>query len=72
MSENKEITDELAICFYNCFSYDIRQIKTVAQKNNVLSEMQEVFQEAVRNMPKCRNELSRVYQSLKMKCEKAI
>ncbi len=63
---------ELAICFYNRFSHDIGQIKTVEQKNNVLSEMQGVFQEAVRNMPSCRNELSRVYQELKIQCEGAV
>ena len=62
---------ELAICFYNRFSYDIGQIKTVAQKNNVLSEMQETFQEAVRNNPSCRDELAGVYQELKIQCEKA-
>jgi hypothetical protein len=62
---------ELAICFYNRFSYDIGQIKTVAQKNNVLSEMQETFQEAVRNNPGCRDELAGVYQELKIQCEKA-
>lgn len=65
------MTDELVICFYNRFSYDIGQIKTVAQKNNVLSEMQEVFQEAVKNMPGCRNELSEAYQFLKVQCENA-
>lgn len=63
---------EVVIDFYNCFSYKISRIKSIAEKNNILSEMQEVFQEAVRNMPKCRNELSGVYQSLKVKCEKAI
>lgn len=62
---------ELAICFYNRFSYDIGQIKTVEQKNNVLSEMQEVFQEAVRNNPDIRNELSEAYQFLKVQCENA-
>ncbi|MCX4361428.1 MAG: hypothetical protein OSJ23_09310 [Mucispirillum schaedleri] len=63
---------EIAICFYNRFSHDIGRIKTVAQKNNVLSEMQETFQEAVRNNPSCRNELSRVYQELKIQCEGAV
>lgn len=65
------MTDELAIYFYNRFSHDIGQIKTVEQKNNVLSEMQEVFQEAVRNMPSCRDELAGIYQELKIQCEKA-
>jgi len=64
--------EEITIDFYNCFSYKISCIKTIEQKNNILSEMQEVFQEAVRNMPKCRDELSKVYQSLKIKCEEAV
>lgn len=64
--------EEITIDFYNCFSYRISCIKTIEQKNNILSEMQETFQESVRNMPKCRDELSRVYQSLKVKCEEAV
>ncbi|MCM1237467.1 MAG: hypothetical protein NC489_45960 [Ruminococcus flavefaciens] len=64
------MTDELVICFYNRFSYDIGRIKTVQQKIRVLSEMQEVFQEAVRNKSSIRNELSEVYQQLKIECEK--
>lgn len=63
---------EIAIDFYNCFSYKISCIKSITEKNNILSEMQETFQEAVRNMPKCRDELSRVYQELKIKCEEAV
>lgn len=62
---------EIAICFYNRFSYDIGQIRTVKQKNDVLSDMQETFIEAVRSYPTCRNELSRIYQDLKIQCEKA-
>lgn len=63
---------EIAIDFYNCFSFKISCIKTVAEKNNILSEMQEIFQEAVRNKPDCRNELSMAYQELKIKCEEAV
>lgn len=62
---------EIATCFYNRFSYDIGQIRTVKQKNDVLSDMQETFTEAVRSYPTCRNELSRIYQDLKIQCEKA-
>lgn len=65
------MTDEIVICFYNRFSYDVRQIRTVQQKNHVLSEMQETFQEAVKNKPSIRNELSEIYQSLKIQCENA-
>lgn len=60
---------EIAIDFYNCYSYKISCIRSIEDKNNILSEMCETFQEAVRNMPGCRNELSKVYQSLKIKCE---
>ncbi len=62
---------EIAIDFYNCFLYKISCIKTVEQKNDVLSQMQETFQEAVRNKPSIRNELSAVYQQLKVECEHA-
>lgn len=65
------MTDELTIYFYNTFSYEILKIKTTTQKNSILSEMQETFQTAVRNKPSIRNELSEVYQSLKVQCENA-
>lgn len=65
------MTDELTIYFYNTFSYEISKIRTTAQKNSILSEMQEVFQEAVRNKPGIRNELSEAYQFLKVQCENA-
>lgn len=65
------MTDELTIYFYNTFFYEISKIKTTAQKNSILSQMEETFREAVRNKPSCRNELSRVYQELKIQCEKA-
>ncbi len=65
------MTDEIAICFFNTFSGEISRIKTVAQKIDVLSRMQETFQEAVINKPSIRNELSRVYQQLKIECEHA-
>lgn len=64
--------EEITIDFYNCFSYEISCIKNITEKNNILSEMQETFQESIRNMPKCRDELSKVYQSLKIKCVEAI
>ena len=65
------MTDELTIYFYNTFSYEISKIKTTAQKNSILSEMEETFREAVRNKPSIRNELSKIYQDLKIQCEKA-
>ncbi len=63
---------EIAIDFHNCFSYKISCINNVADKNNVLSEMQETFQEAVRNKPSIRNELSEIYQDLKLRCEEVL
>ena len=63
--------EEIAIEFENCFRYQISNIKTAEQKNNILSQMEETFLEAVRNKPSCRDELSRVYQELKIQCEKA-
>lgn len=64
--------NEIVISFYNSFSYEIAQVKTVEQKNKILSDMQETFCEAVRNKPGIRDELSRVYQSLKIQCEGAV
>ncbi len=61
--------DEIVICFYDRFSYDIAQVKTVAQKVDVLSRMEESFRQAVRSNPSIRNELSEVYQQLKIECE---
>lgn len=65
------MTDELTIYFYNTFSHEISKIKTIEQKNRVLSQMEETFRQAVRNKPSIRNELSEVYQSLKVQCENA-
>lgn len=66
------MTDELVIYFYNTFSYDISQIKTAAQRVDVLSRMEETFRQAVRNKPEIRDEISAVYQQLKVECEKAV
>lgn len=66
------MTDEISVAFYNSFSYDISRIRTVSQKIDVLSRMQEAFQEAVLNKPSIRDELSRIYQDLKIECEDAV
>lgn len=63
--------EEISTDFYNCYMYKISCIRSIEDKNNVLSEMQETFQEAVRSYPACRNELSRIYQELKIRCEEA-
>lgn len=62
---------EIAIDFYNCFSYKISRMETVTGKNEVLSEMEEAFRETVRRSPSCRDEISAVYQQLKIQCEHA-
>lgn len=54
--------------FYDRFRERIAGIKTVEERNSVLSDMQEDFARRVRNEPDNRNKLSRVYQLLKMKC----
>lgn len=66
------IQDEIAIEFENCFRYRISGIKTVQQKNDILSQMEEAFREAVRNKPSFRDELSKVYEELKIQCEKQV
>lgn len=61
----------VVIDFYNCYSYKISCVRSIEDKNNVLSSMQETFTDAVRSYPTCRNELSRIYQELKIRCEEA-
>lgn len=63
--------EEITTDFYNCYSYKISCIGSIKDKNIVLSEMQETFADAVRSYPTCRNELSRIYQELKIRCEEA-
>lgn len=64
--------DEITISFYNSFFYDISCIRTVKQKIDILDRMQQAFQEAVINKPSIRDELSEIYQELKIKCEEAL
>lgn len=60
-----------AVAFYDKFRERIAKIKTVDERNSVLSDMQEAFQNMVRNEPHNRNQLSEVYQMLKLKCWEA-
>lgn len=71
VEKRHDMKSEIVIDFYNFFSFKISCIKTVAEKNNILSEMQEIFQEIVRNKPSCRNEMSQIYEKLKVRCEEA-
>ena len=54
--------------FYDRYRERITGIKTVGQRNNILSEMQQDFERKVRQEPQDRDKLSEVYQLLKRKC----
>lgn len=58
--------------FYDRYRERITGIKTVEQRNNILSKMQQDFETEVRQKPQNRDRLSDVYQSLKQKCYEAI
>lgn len=54
--------------FYDRYRARIEGIETTIQRNDILSAMQQDFERNVRHNPQERNELSRVYELLKMKC----
>lgn len=54
--------------FYDRFQEQIIGIKTVEQRNNILSDMQQDFEREVREWPRDRDELSEIYQLLKREC----
>ncbi len=58
--------------FYDRFRERIAGIKTVEERNSILSDMQEDFIRQVRNEPDNRDRLSEVYQLLKQKCWEAL
>lgn len=58
--------------FYDRFINQVSEVKTVEQRNRVLSDMSEDFTECVRNEPKNRNVLSEQYQRLKAICWRAV
>ena len=57
-----------ATAFYDRYRERITGIKTLEQRNNILSEMQQDFETEVRQEPQNRDKLSEVYQLLKRKC----
>ncbi len=57
-----------SMAFYDRYRERITGIKTVEQRNNILSEMQQDFEREVRQEPQNRDKLSEVYQLLKQKC----
>lgn len=54
--------------FYHRYREPISRIRTIEQRNNMLSVMQEDFEKHVRAYPQERNEYSETYQLLKRKC----
>lgn len=57
-----------SMAFYDRYRERITGIKTVEQRNNILSDMQQDFETEVRQEPQNRDKLSEVYQLLKRKC----
>lgn len=56
------------MAFYDRYRGKIADIETAAQRNEILSDMEERFRRYVRTEPQIRNQLSEVYQLLKRKC----
>ena len=57
--------------FYDRYRERITGIKTVQERNSILSDMQQDFEAEVRQEPQNRDKLSEVYQLLKRKCWEA-
>ena len=57
-----------ATAFYDRFKERITGIKTVQERNSILSDMQQDFEREARQEPQNRDKLSEVYQLLKRKC----
>lgn len=58
--------------FYDKFKPQIADVRTVQERNGILSDMSELFERVVRDEPNCRDQLSEVYQLLKRKCWEAL
>lgn len=58
--------------FYDKFRPQIADVRTVQERNGILSDMSELFERVVRDEPDCRDQLSEVYQLLKRKCWEAL
>ena len=54
------------------FRSQIADVRTVQERNGILSDMSELFERVVRDEPDCRDQLSEVYQLLKRKCWEAL
>lgn len=58
----------IVTAFYDRYRGKIADIGTIAQRNEILSDMEEQFREYVRRELQNRDKLSEVYQLLKRKC----
>lgn len=56
-----------ATAFYSRYQERISGIKTVNQRNDALSDMQQDFEAGVRREPQNRNQLSEIYALLKQR-----
>ena len=59
---------DVVTAFYDRFQGKIADIKTMEQRNHILSDMQQYFEREVRQEPQNRDKLSEIYQLLKRKC----
>lgn len=53
-----------SVAFYDKYRGKIEEIRTVQERNGILSDMQQDFEREVRQEPKNRDKLSEVYQLL--------
>ena len=61
-----------AVAFYDRYRQKIAKIKTIGQRNNILSDMQRDFEAEVKQKPQNRDSLSGIYQLLKRRCMEAV
>lgn len=59
---------DVVMWFYDKFMPKIADIRTVQQRNGILSDMEEQFRKCILHEPDNRDMLSKVYQMLKRKC----
>lgn len=57
-----------SVTFYDQYRGRITDIKTVQERNGILSDMQETFETETRREPQNRNQLSEIYEFLKQRC----
>ena len=62
----------MASNFYHRYRERITRIRTIRQRNSLLSDMNEDFERHVKTYPQERDEISETYQLLKRKCMEVI